>query len=142
MLGLIRLYSWFLENRLKYPDFFVLQAALAPAWSATTERGSSRPRRRLGGLGQSCPWDKDHPVVGFASEFFITFSKWNILEPLCQATQLVELDREVATGLRKLEDEDLSTEKRGQEEEQTKDTETIGNVCENMTTEIPDEKKD
>jgi len=59
-----------------------------------------------------------------------------------QATQLVELDREVATGLRKLEDEDLSTEKRDQEEEQTKDTETIGNACENLTTEKPDEKKD
>jgi hypothetical protein len=59
-----------------------------------------------------------------------------------QATQLVELDREVATGLRKLEDEDLSTDKQDQEEEQTKDTETIGNACENMTTEIPDEKKD
>ena len=142
MLGLIRLYSWFLENLLKYPDFFVPQAALAPAWSATTERGSSRPCRRLGGLGQSCPGDEDHPVVGSASEFFITFNKWNILEPLCQATQLVELDREVATGLRKLETEDLSIDKRGQEEEQTKDTDTIGNACENMTTEIPDEKKD
>ena len=68
--------------------------------------------------------------------------KYPWFEPLCQATQLVELDREVATGLRKLEVEDLSTDKRGQEEEQTKDTETIGNACENMTTEIPDEKKD
>ena len=58
-------------------------------------------------------------MVGFASEFVITFSERNILEPLCQATQLVELDREVATGLRKLEDEDLSTEKRDQKEEQT-----------------------
>ena len=81
-------------------------------------------------------------MVGSASEFFITFNKWNILEPLCQATQLVELDREVATGLRKLETEDLSTDKRGQEEEQTKDNETIGNARENLTTEIPDEKKD
>ena len=62
---------------LPYPDFFVLQAALAPAWSTTTERGSSRPCRRLGGLGQSCPGDEDHPVVGSASELFITFTLVN-----------------------------------------------------------------